>query len=88
MSQTQDNLDVTPTLDSDNEDNYFAVSSNELKYRKGILLQNTVFDELDAYLSTEIKVITDYRYLSGIIEFNLEYTNGDTSWNLIFFGKG
>ena len=40
-----------------------------------------MFDESDDYLSAEIKSIIDHRYVAGILEFKLEYTNGDTSWH-------
>ena len=61
-SQTQKNLDDTSTLDSDNEDNCVAVSNNGLEYGKVISQLNTLFDESDYYLSTEIKAITDHRF--------------------------
>ena len=55
----------------------------KLRYAKVVSQLNAVFDESDNYLSAEIKAITNHRYLSGIIEINLEYTNGDTSWHPI-----
>ena len=87
ISQTQENLDDTSTLDSDDEDNCAAISINELEYGKVVSQLNTVFDEADDYLSAEIKVITDNCYVSGILKFNLEYTNGDTSWHYISLVK-
>ena len=77
-------MDDTPTLDSDDEDNCVAISSNEFEYRKVVSQSNTVFDESDDYLSAEIKATTDHRCLSGILEFNLEYTNSDISWHSIY----
>ena len=62
ISQIQENLDDTSTLDSDNEDNCVAVSNNGLEYGKVISQLNTLFDESDYYLSTEIKAITDHRF--------------------------
>ena len=42
-----------------------------------------MFDDKDDFLSAEIEAIIDHRYLGGILEFNLEYTNGDMSWHPI-----
>ena len=87
INQNQEQLDNTSTLDSDNENNCIAIFSNELEYGKVVSQLNTVFDESDDYLYTEIKSITDHYYISGIIEFNLKYTNGDTSWNPVSLVK-
>ena len=40
---------------------------------------NSVFDDIDDFLSAEIEAITDHPYLGRILELNLEYTNGDMS---------
>ena len=40
---------------------------------------NAVFDRGDDYLAAELTSITDHRYLSGVLEFNVEYSNGDLS---------
>ena len=37
--------------------------------------------------SLELKSIIEYRYVTGNLEFNLEYTNGDTSWHPITLVK-
>ena len=42
-----------------------------------------MFDKSDDYLYTEIEDITKHPHLSDILEFNLEYINGDTSWHPI-----
>ena len=39
---------------------------------------NSVFDDKDDFLSAEIEAIIDHRYQARILEFYLEYTNGDT----------
>jgi len=46
-----------------------------------------MFDELDDYISAKIKAINDHHYLVGILKFNLECTNGDTSWHPITLVK-
>ena len=35
------------------------------------------------YLATELKTITDHRYLVGMLELKVEYTNGEKSWHPI-----
>ena len=42
---------------------------------------NTQLDETDDVLSAELHLIADHRYLSGIIELQVKYTNGDLSWH-------
>ena len=46
-----------------------------------------MFDDNEDFLSAELKSITDHRYIAGILEFNLEYTNGDTLWHPIALVK-
>lgn len=63
----------------DGEDNGITVPSNELEYEPVAAQFGNGFAESDDYLSADIKFIRHYHYLAGILEFNLEYTSGDTS---------
>ena len=40
---------------------------------------NSVFDDTDDSLSFELKAILNHGYLAGILEFELEYDNGEIS---------
>ena len=71
----------SPNLSSDNGGEYIAVPSNDPEFSTVLAQINSVFDDKDDFLSAEFEVITDHRYIGGIPEFNLEYTNGDTSWH-------
>ena len=42
---------------------------------------NNQLDETDDVLSAELLSIVDHRYLSGIIELQVKYINGDFSWH-------
>ena len=42
-----------------------------------------MFDYKDDFLSADIQAIIHHHYMADILEFNPEYTNGDTSWNTI-----
>ena len=44
---------------------------------------NNVFDDTDEYLSTELKAIGDHVYSAGVLEFKVEYINGDVMWHPI-----
>ena len=44
---------------------------------------NTVFGQGEDYLAAELHSITDHRYLTGILELRVEYSNGDQSWHPI-----
>ena len=41
---------------------------------------NSVFDDTDDFLSCELKSILNHRYLTRVLEFKLEYDNGEISW--------
>ena len=40
-----------------------------------------MFDDTDDFLSCELKFILNHRYLASILEFELEYDNGEISWH-------
>ena len=42
-----------------------------------------MFDQGDDYLAAELKSITDHRYLSGVLELQVEYTDGELSFHPI-----
>ena len=44
---------------------------------------NAQLDETDDVLSAKLEVVINHRYLSGVLEFQVKYTNGDQSWHLI-----
>ena len=44
---------------------------------------NSVFDEKDNFISAKIQTTIDHRYMDVILDFDLEYTNGDTWWHHI-----
>ena len=48
---------------------------------------NNVFDDTDDYLSTELKDIIGRRSSNGILEFKVEYINGDVEWHPSDLGK-
>ena len=79
VSQTQGNDDIS-RMGSVDEDNCIDIPSDKLEHGKIAAQVNTVFDETYDYLSAQIKAITDHRYIAGIIELKVEYTDGGTSW--------
>ena len=81
VSQTQPDDEVQPLSDDD--------GINEVMLEEGTNLDdmaahiNGQLDETDDVLSAELHSIVDHRYLSGIIELQVKYTNGDLSWHPI-----
>ena len=82
VSQTQEDEEDYPPSDDD-------TGLNDLILEEGTDLDtmaahiNAQLDETDDVLSAELEAIVDHRYLSGIIEFQVKYTNGDLSWHPI-----
>ena len=44
------------------------------------IVVNISADETDDYCTTELKAITDHGYWAGILELQVEYTDGTQSW--------
>ena len=80
VSQTQEAFGNSPYPSLDNEEGCLAAQADDSEFGPVAAQINSVFDDKDDSLSDEIKAITSHRYLGGILEFNLEYTNGDMSW--------
>ena len=82
ISQTPADVEDDPPSDDD-------TGLNDLILEEGTDLDtmaahiNAQLDETDDVLSAELEAIVDHRYLSGIIEFQVKYTNGDLSWHPI-----
>ena len=82
MSQTQQDNKYNPTSYDDNGLN--GIIMDEGTDLDAMLAHiNAQLDETDDVLSAELKAIIDHIYLSGIIELQVKYTNGDLSWNPI-----
>ena len=82
VSQTQQEDDDSPSYNDD-------TGLNGLIMDEGTDLDaiaahiNAQLDETDNVLSAELEAIMEHRYLSGIIEFQVKYINGDLSWHPI-----
>ena len=84
MSQTHSEYGADSLCDpSDDEDSPITTSIRGSEHDAVATHVNTVFDQGDDYLAAELHYITDHRYLAGILEFKVEYSNGDISWHPI-----
>ena len=80
VSQTQEDDEDYPPSDDDSGLNGLVVDEGtDLDAMAAHI--NAQFDETDDVLSAELDSIVDHRYLSGIIELRVKYTNGDLSWH-------
>ena len=71
-------------VDSDDEEpDPIDIRNEEADYDEIASNVNNFFDDSDDYLSAELKSITDHRYLNGILEFEVQYTDGETEWHPI-----
>ena len=61
-------------------DECIDIPSNASEYGTIIAQINSMFNEWDDVLYTEINTITDHRYQVWILDFKFEYANGNTSW--------
>ena len=79
VSQTQDGFDDLSVFEgSDSEGGPIALVKEGLEHDSNAAQMNRVLDDTDDYLSPELKSILDYRSLSSILKFKLEYTHIDT----------
>ena len=76
-------MGITPYPSLDNEEGCLAAQADNSEFGQAAAQINSVFNDIDDFLSAEIEAITDHPYLGRILEFNLEYTNGDMSWHPI-----
>jgi hypothetical protein len=84
VSQTQSEYGADSLCDpSDEEDNPITASIKGSEKDDIATHVNTVFDQGDDYLAAELHSITNHRCLSGVLEFKVEYSNGDLSWHPI-----
>ena len=84
MSQTQSEYGADSICDaSDEEDNPITTSIKGPEKDDIATHVNTVFDQGDDYLAAELHSITNHRCLAGVLEFKVEYSNGDLSWHPI-----
>lgn len=72
-----DDNDPDPIDIRNEESDYDDVASNLYNF----------FDESDDYDPAELQSITSHRYLNGILEFEVMYTDGETKWHLITLVK-
>ena len=72
-------MGITPYPSLDNEEGCLAAQAVDSEFGTAAAQINSVFDDIDDFLSAEIEAITDHPYLGKILELNLEYTNGDMS---------
>ena len=80
ISQTQsDTDDMSVYEESDNEDSPITDDSKGSEYDDVAKQLNFIIYETIEYLSAKLKVITDHIHLAGILEFTIEYINGDQS---------
>ena len=78
VSQTQDNNEAYSLSEEDPD--LHEIIQDRGKYFDNIATHvNTRFDVKYGVLTSELKSIVDHRFLSGILELQVEYTNGDVS---------
>ena len=82
VSQTQDDDEDFPPSDEDDDLPRFmedgGVSTADVASHLNVQL-----DGKDDYLAAELDTIVDDRYLAGVLELQVRYTNGDLSWHPI-----
>ena len=82
VSQTQDDDEDFPPSDADDDLPRFmedgGVNTADVASHLNVQL-----DGKDDYLSAELETIVDDRYLAGVLELQVKYTNGDLSWHPI-----
>ena len=79
VSQTQDNNEDYSLSEEDPD--LHEIIQDRGKYFDNIATHvNTCFDIKYGALTAELESIVDHRFLSGILELQVEYTNGDVSW--------
>ena len=88
VSQTQGDLDASQTSpdfnELDNEESPIAAVNEGTEHDNITTQVNTVFDDsTDDYLAAELKSILNHRYLSGILELKVAYSNGEIEWHPI-----
>ena len=78
VSQTQDNNEDYSLSEEDPD--LHEIIQDRGKYFDNIATHvNTCFDVKYGVLTSELESIVDHRFLSGILELQVEYTNGDIS---------
>ena len=65
---------------SDIEDSPIATSITNSEQNNIATHVNTVFDYSDDYLEAELQSIADGRYLSGVLDIQVEYSYGELPW--------
>ena len=75
VSQTQQDDENYPPSDDNNRLNGLIMDEGTNLDAMSVHI-NTQLDKMDDVLSAELETIMDHRYLSGIIEIQVRYTNG------------
>ena len=89
ISQSMPTVEDVLPGDDDSVDNYtIVVDPTDDSHDPIITNVNTVFDDGDYYLAAETVSILDHHYMGGILEFKVEYSNGDISWYPLELVKG
>ena len=79
VSQTQEDNENYP-LSEDDPDLHELIGDSGKDFDTFATQINTQLDDKDDILAAELESIVDHRYLSGILELQVLYTNGDNSW--------
>ena len=80
VGQTQSKYEAKSLCNlSDDEDSHIITSIRDSEQNDIATHINTIFDQVDDYLAVEIHDITDHRYLSGVLEFQVERSDGELS---------
>ena len=79
FSQTQMGINDS-YADSDDEERSITESSKGPQFVEISKQLNNVFDDTNKYLSVELKAIITHRYSTSVLEFKVEYTNGNVTW--------
>ena len=76
VSQTQ--TEIKDSYEgSDDEESPISIISDAPQFDKISRQLNNIFDDTDDYLSVELKSIIDLSFSNDVLEFKVEYTNGD-----------
>ena len=78
VSQTQEDYDDISVFEGyDNKDVPITLATEGSCHNSIAAHLNSVFDDTDDFLSTMLLSILDHRYFTGILEYKLQYSNGD-----------
>ena len=76
VSQTQTGINNS-YVDSNDEESPITMSSDGPQFDEIVKQLSSVFNDTNDYLSVELKSIIDHRSSNGVLEFKVEYINGD-----------